>query len=96
MKHLTDRQREVLDFIIDFRDEHSYYPPYREIAEGVGCTVGRAFQHVENLVKKGHIKKTAGRMRFYQMLEKPRTVVIGGRRVDVGFTHKGKVITEVR
>ena len=95
MKHLTDRQREVLDFIIDFRDEHGYYPSYREIADGMGFTVKTAVCHIEVLVHKGYIKKPFRKSRAYQVLEKHRTVVIGGRRVDVGFKHKGKVITKV-
>ena len=97
MKHLTDRQRQVLDFIIDFRDEHGYYPSYREIADGVGFTLKTAACHIEALVRNSHIEKPFGKSRAYQVIEPGiETIVIGGRRVDVGFRHKGKVITEVR
>ncbi|MDR2785515.1 MAG: transcriptional repressor LexA [Treponema sp.] len=56
MKELTDRQREVLTFIIRFIDSHTYPPTIREIADYFEISIKGAHDHVTALKKKAYVK----------------------------------------
>src|ERR1039457_4443285 len=55
---LTRRQKEVLDFIIDFVQDNGYSPSYQELARGLqpasGATVHK---HVEPLESRGYLRR---------------------------------------
>jgi SOS-response transcriptional repressor LexA len=54
----TKKQKELLTFIEDFIGEHGYSPSYREIMAGTGHTsVATVSLHVNNLIKRGHLRK---------------------------------------
>src|ERR1700755_2437062 len=54
----TKKQRELLTFVELFIAEHGYSPSYREIMAGKGYTsVASLALHVNNLIKRGHLKK---------------------------------------
>ena len=54
----TKKQRELLTFIERFIGEHGYSPSYREIMNGLEYnSVATVALHVNNLIKRGHIKK---------------------------------------
>ena len=54
----TKKQKELLDFIRAFIDEHGYSPSYREIMNGLQYTsVATVALHVGNLIKRGHLRK---------------------------------------
>ena len=54
----TKKQKELLTFIEKFIDEHGYSPSYREIMNGLNYTsVATVSLHVNNLIKRGHIRK---------------------------------------
>lgn len=54
----TKKQRELLTFIERFIAEHGYSPSYREIMNGLNYTsVATVALHVNNLVKRGHLRK---------------------------------------
>lgn len=58
MTTLSKRQKQVLDFIGDFVDEHGYAPSYREIAENFGLSsAATVAQHVNALQTKGFLNK---------------------------------------
>ena len=52
-KGLTDRQREVLDFITDYNARNNTSPSLNEIATHFGFTGPAAWYHVQALQKKG-------------------------------------------
>lgn len=55
---LTHRQREVLDFIKDFRTTHGYAPTLREIGAHLGISSANgANEHVNVLARKGYITR---------------------------------------
>lgn len=58
MKELTERQREVYLFIVDYREKHGYSPSFSEI--GKGCYMSRqgVCRYIEVLTKKGYIDFT--------------------------------------
>ena len=63
MKELTNRQKQVLDFIAGYIKKHSYPPAIREIADYFSISVKGAHDHITALRKKGHLKQTDKRPR---------------------------------
>lgn len=54
----TKKQKELLGFIETFIAEHGYSPSYREIMAGQNYTsVATVALHVNNLIKRGHLRK---------------------------------------
>jgi repressor LexA len=54
----TKKQRELLTYIEQFIGEHGYSPSYREIMTGLNYTsVATVALHVNNLIKRGHLRK---------------------------------------
>ncbi len=54
----TKKQRELLVFIAAFIAEHGYSPSYREIMAGLEYnSVATVALHVNNLIKRGHVRK---------------------------------------
>ncbi|HEY5152999.1 MAG TPA: hypothetical protein VII55_03420 [Candidatus Saccharimonadales bacterium] len=54
----TKKQKELLGFIETFIAEHGYSPSYREIMAGLNYnSVATVALHVNNLIKRGHIRK---------------------------------------
>ncbi|MBN1242473.1 MAG: transcriptional repressor LexA [Spirochaetales bacterium] len=73
MKSLTERQNEVLAFITDHVERHSYPPTIREIAEHFGISVKGAYDHVKALEKKGALRLGENRSRAMEVLRRERT-----------------------
>jgi len=67
MKELTKRQKEVLIFIANYKDKHSYPPTIREIAEHFSMSVKGAHDHITALKKKGQIKYEDKRPRTLEL-----------------------------
>lgn len=58
MRSLTKKQKQVLDYIRNFVEEHEYVPSYSEIADGLGLSSPSTIHaHVENLKLKGYLTK---------------------------------------
>lgn len=85
---LTPRQREVLDFIKRFLDEHGYPPTVREIGRHFGFVPRSVFDHLKALERKGYLKREATKSRSLQITDpaspgrrapRPREVPIVGR-----------------
>lgn len=54
----TKKQKELLGFIEAFIAERGYSPSYREIMAGLNYTsVATVSLHVNNLIKRGHLRK---------------------------------------
>ena len=65
MKKLTDRQQEILDFIVEEIQRQGYPPTLREISTqfGISSTQG-VRRHIDALEKKGYIVRDAGARRI--------------------------------
>jgi len=47
---LTKRQKDVLDFIADFIEEHGYSPSYEELAHGLNlASLATVHKHIQAL-----------------------------------------------
>lgn len=67
---LTKKQALIIDFIKDFTVAHGESPSYREIMTALGLTsVSAVAEHVENLVKKGALRKTPGTARSLEVVD---------------------------
>lgn len=66
----TKKQRELLAFIGDFIAQHGYSPSYREIMAGLEYTsVATVALHVNNLIKRGHLRKREYSARSLELTE---------------------------
>ncbi|HKX72397.1 MAG TPA: hypothetical protein VJM32_00085 [Candidatus Saccharimonadales bacterium] len=66
----SKKQRELLSFIDGFISRHGYGPSYREIMNGLGYrSVSTVATHVDNLIKKGHLRKRDYSARSLEVVE---------------------------
>ena len=102
MKTLTARQKEVLDFISSYIDDHAYPPTIREIAERFSISVKGAYDHVKALEKKAYLRLGENRSRALELLgrEKPNHsvvevpllgVVAAGRPITANENYSGSI-----
>ena len=59
MKGLTDKQRNILDFIEDFMEVNMMAPTVYEIAEHFGIKTSTVFAHVRSLQKKNFLTRSS-------------------------------------
>jgi len=58
MKPLTDKQSDILKYMID--NSIQIMPTYREISDYYGVSVKCVYDHVKALIKKGYVSKLSG------------------------------------
>ena len=64
MKGLTEKQRQIYQFIVSFQQDHGYPPSVREIGEHVGLkSPSTVHFHLKGLEEKGLIQKAEGKTR---------------------------------
>jgi repressor LexA len=67
---LTDRQRQILEFIRRQQEKNGAPPTFSEIAGHFRfSSINAAVSHVQALVAKGALRHTAGRARAFQVVE---------------------------
>jgi len=95
MLPLTKRQREILDYLNEFIQQHGYAPSLEEIGRRFGLSsLATVHKHLTNLQEKGFIKRAWNRSRSVEMVS-TRT---GGRAVELpllGFVAAGSPIEAV-
>ena len=95
MLPLTKRQREILDYLNEFIQQHGYAPSLEEIGRRFGLSsLATVHKHLTNLQEKGFIKRAWNRSRSVEMVP-TRT---GGRAVELpllGFVAAGVPIEAV-
>ena len=64
----TDRQRDVLDFILSHIAEHQRPPTWREIGDHMGITKNGVGDHLKALRRKGYIEMDGPRARAVRVL----------------------------
>ncbi|MCQ2582622.1 MAG: transcriptional repressor LexA [Treponema sp.] len=68
MKGITDRQKEVLNYISEFTEENSYPPTVREISDHFGISLRAIQDHIIALQKKGYLSQCQKRSRSIKVL----------------------------
>lgn len=67
---LTKKQALIIDFIKDFTARQGESPTYREIMAALGLSsVSAVAEHIDNLVKKGALKKLPGTARSLEVVD---------------------------
>ena len=69
MKGLTNRQKEVLEFICHFIRTRKYPPTVREIAQNFRISVKGSYDHIKALQKKKYIRCDFKRSRTIEILK---------------------------
>ena len=70
---LTRRQREILDYLTGYIDEHGYAPSFEEIAEAMGFgSLATVHEHLSNLERKGVIRRSFNEARAIEVLSRER------------------------
>ena len=95
MLPLTKRQKEVLDYLNDFIQQHGYAPSLEEIGRRFGLSsLATVHKHLTNLQEKGFIKRAWNRSRSVEMV----ATRAGGRAVELpllGYVAAGSPIEAV-
>ncbi len=74
MKYVTERQRDILNFIREFQGERGIAPTHREICDHFGfSSYGTVYKHLSLLEKKGLIRRDWNQKRGVELVEKPET-----------------------
>ena len=72
---LTDRQRQILNFIANYKTRHSAPPTQREIARHVKIYVRGVQYHLERLEKAGYLTRTPKRARAIELRREQRAAL---------------------
>ena len=69
MSYLTERQKEILEFIQGYRRERGIAPTHREICEKFGfSSYGTAYKHLKLLQQKGFLKRDWNQKRGIELI----------------------------
>lgn len=69
---LTKRQREILDYIRSFIEEHQYAPSFEEIARQFSYnSLATVHEHLSNLEQKGFIRRNHNESRAIELVPEP-------------------------
>ena len=72
MLPLTKRQREILDYLHDFIEQHGYAPSLEEVGRRFGLSsLATVHKHLTNLQEKGFIRRAWNRSRSVELVPKP-------------------------
>ena len=78
---LTDRQREILDFIVRQQADRGYPPSVREIGEAVGLTSpSTVHSHLATLQRRGYLRRDPTKPRAIEVRFDPRSGATAERR----------------
>jgi repressor LexA len=95
MLPLTKRQREILDFLNEFIQQHGYAPSLEEIGRKFSLSsLATVHKHLTNLQEKGFIKRAWNRSRSVEMVPNKT----GGRALELpllGYVAAGMPIEAV-
>lgn len=70
MRYLTERQRDILNFIREFQKERGVAPTHREICDHFGfSSYGTVYKHLSLLEKKGLIRRDWNQKRGVELVE---------------------------
>jgi repressor LexA len=69
MTYLTERQKEILEYIQEYRKERGIAPTHREICERFGfSSYGTAYKHLKLLQEKGFLRRDWNQKRGIELL----------------------------
>ena len=88
---LTERQRQILDFLTGYVDAHGYPPTVREIGEAVGlASPSTVHAHLANLERAGLLKRDPTKPRAIELYREPKA-----EPAETADVHKLPLVGEV-
>jgi repressor LexA len=88
---LTERQRQILDFLTKYVDAHGYPPTVREIGEAVGlASPSTVHAHLANLERAGLLKRDPTKPRAIELYREPKA-----EPLEATDVHKLPLVGEV-
>jgi len=79
----TKRQKELLDYVDGFIQEHGYGPSYREIMNAIGYkSVSTVAIHIDGLITKGFLRKTDNSARSLEVVTTSPTTAANSKTVS--------------
>lgn len=66
---LTEKKKDVLDFVTKYSRKHDYSPSIPEIAKGLKRAVGTVHEHLQKLENEGYIRLSKNQRRGIEVLE---------------------------
>ena len=95
MQPLTKRQREILDYLAEFIQQHGYAPSLEEIGRRFGLSsLATVHKHLRNLQEKGFIRRAWNRSRSVELIP----TRVGARSLELplmGYVAAGAPIEAV-
>jgi len=72
---LTRRQKQVLDFLVDFINKRGYSPSFEEIGKGLRLSsLATVHKHLQTLAKKGFVRRGYNQSRSLEVVAVPGSV----------------------
>jgi repressor LexA len=72
---LTKRQKQVLDFLMDFINRRGYSPSFEEIGKGLRLSsLATVHKHLDNLARKGFVRRRFNQSRSLEVVAVPGSV----------------------
>jgi repressor LexA len=69
---LTERQRQIMDFLTEYVDGHGYPPTVREIGDAVGlASPSTVHAHLANLERAGLLRRDPTKPRALELMHRP-------------------------
>src|SRR5437773_12111046 len=102
MKYLTERQRDILQFIREFQGQRGIAPTHREICDHFGfSSYGTVYKHLSLLEKKGLIRRDWNQKRGVEVVDqeaaKPRSPEPAVRELPLfGYIAAGQPLDVIR
>lgn len=94
---LTERQREIYDFVVRYADRHGYPPTVREIGEAVGlASPSTVHAHLANLERAGYLRRDPTKPRALELVRRGRETAASTATVrEVGDVRLLPVVGEI-
>src|SRR3989338_9572445 len=85
---LYRRERELLNYIVQFQEQHGYSPTLREMADAMGRnSVSTIHALIRSMVDKGYIQKVEGNTRTLKVLKRENIgLLMGSTPKAIGLT----------
>ena len=91
MKDLTDKQKNVLDFIKKFHSDNAMMPTVREIAKHFNLSIGSIQQHLRALLSKNFLVKRGSLSRGIDFPNRKKFVPVA----VLGTVHAGTFLEQI-
>jgi repressor LexA len=93
---LTQRQREIYDFVVSYADGHGYPPTVREIGEAVGlASPSTVHAHLANLERAGYLRRDPTKPRALELVRREQAVPATGPVAEAGEARLLPLVGEI-